>query len=235
MVHHHPHPIRALRTALAMLALLGGFCASALAEVHCTPADAHGIAHCRAGLSPELMQRMDVRQQKSQWCWAAALAMVFARYGHQVPQEEIVERLYGEAVDRPLRGRDFATLIGGDFVARDGSRLAATATRAQVAIGTDPAAAVRLAIGSLSQGRPLLISAQGHMVVLVAIRFQRFVRDGEVRITSGTVIDPLPTGGIRPLQAAETVPDFIAAVSVAPALARGGTLVALAPAAPPAP
>src|SRR5687768_14169077 len=56
------------------------------AEV-CSSPDQHGVAHCRAGLTTAQIRHMAVAQEKSQWCWAASIAMVFAHHGYKLEQE----------------------------------------------------------------------------------------------------------------------------------------------------
>src|SRR5579859_997156 len=36
-----------------------------------------------------------VRQECSQWCWAASIAMIFDSQGHPIDQKKIVERTFG--------------------------------------------------------------------------------------------------------------------------------------------
>ena len=55
--------------------------------------------------------------------------------------------------------------------------------------------------------------------VLVGLRFERSAC-GTLRITGGTVIDPLPGMGIRPMLRAEMRPTYVAAVQVMGAYQR---------------
>jgi|GEM_PF-3106833 hypothetical protein len=47
------------------------------------------------GVDPGLQRAAHVRQTDEHWCWAASLEMALRCYGLQVPQREIVKRIYG--------------------------------------------------------------------------------------------------------------------------------------------
>jgi hypothetical protein len=71
-------------------------------------------------------------------------------------------------------------------------------------------------IEDLQQGRPLLLAAQHHAMVLVELVYERPVAkpQGPVKILRATVLDPQSASGLRSLTAAESRPDFLARVAV---------------------
>jgi hypothetical protein len=215
---------KALRHVLISAAIGFGMASPVSAQMHCDPADARGIQNCKAGLPEHVTQRIGVSQQRSQWCWAAAIQMVFASAGLTVSQAEIAEKYLGRDEDLPIVTKDFAALIDGQWRSRDG-RLMTVQARHNGIRGRTPAS-VMLLVDSLSRSRPLLLAAEGHAVVVVEVRFQRHEKTGMLRLTGGTVLDPLPDRGLRPLEGAELAPEFLGTIEVAATPRRGETRVA---------
>lgn len=179
----------------------------------CSAPDSNGISSCKAGLSASQVQAILVAQEKPQWCWAASIAMVFAHYGHEVSQEGIVRQQFGEAVDRAVSGGEMTSLLEGAW--RDGKGRP-FATNAVVAQSPDkrPGPAHQIMVSELGRQRPLVIGVAGHAMVLVRVEYDRLAHDGAIRITGGTVIDPVPGRGVRRLLAHEARPSYVAAVRV---------------------
>lgn len=176
--------------------------------------DASGIQRCKTGLSDAQVQQMSVTQEKSQWCWAASIAMVFAHHGYVLPQAQIVRQHFGDDTDRGVAGEDMTRMLGRawqDTQGRSFSSAAlagdAHARRFQFANDT--------VIRELASQRPMIIGALGHAMVLVQVEYERFVAQDAVRITGGTVIDPMPGRGVRRLTAQESRPSYVVAVQVA--------------------
>ncbi len=159
---------------------------------------------------------MYVEQSQSQWCWAAAMSMVFARYGYPLQQQEVVERLYGKAVNLPVRSADLAPLINRDWYAGDGRKVTAV-TRP---VGLDDAAggSAQSLVDSLAQQKPLLLGARGHIVVVVGVTFQRFTQQGTIRVTGATALDPAQGAGsaVKQLPATDLRSRFLVAVALVP-------------------
>ncbi len=53
------------------------------------------------------------RQQASNWCWAACIQMVLNYHGLYVNQQEIVQRVFGQTVDRPGSGEMILAALSG--------------------------------------------------------------------------------------------------------------------------
>lgn len=209
---HLASPLRTwLLLAAALIALLAAPAVHA-SEVCGTP-DSNGIITCKAGLSTAQVQTILVAQEKSQWCWAASIAMVFAHYGHDVSQEGIVRQHFGDAVDRAVSASDITSLLESPW--RDGKGRP-FATNAVVAQSPDkrPGPAHQIMISELARQHPLVIGVSGHAMVLVRVEYERLPADGAIRITGATVIDPIPGRGLRRLLAHEARPSYVAAVRV---------------------
>ncbi len=186
----------------------------ALAEEKCGAPDSNGVAVCRAGLPVDRLHQLAVVQEQPQWCWAASISMIFAHHGYTVRQEDIVKGGYGVAVDLPApSGQAMTNALTRAWVdehdrAFQGKALASDALSKQYQVSNAKV------LAELAAGRPLLLGAMSHAVVLVGLKFERSA-SGAIRIIGGTVIDPRPVdGGIRPLLRAEMRPTYVAAVQV---------------------
>ncbi|MDB5948133.1 MAG: peptidase like family protein [Ramlibacter sp.] len=188
----------------------------AQAEEKCSSPDANGVSQCHAGLPVESLPRLAVTQEQPQWCWAAAISMIFAHHGYHVAQQEIVKDGYGVAANFPApSGQAMTNAMSKAWTDQHDKPFQARAW-ASDALGSQHQVSNDRVIAELGAGRPLLIGAQNHAVVLVGLRFERSAR-GNVRILGGTVIDPQPGQGIRPLLHVEMKPTYVAAVQVMPA------------------
>lgn len=194
-----------------MLGVLG---LPALAEEQCGAPDSNGVAVCRAGLPVEGLRQLAVVQEQPQWCWAASISMIFAHHGYTVRQEDIVKGGYGVAVNLPAAsGQTMTNALSRAWVdehdrAFQGQALASDALSKQYQVSKEKV------LAELAAGRPLLLGAMSHAVVLVGLKFERSA-NGAIRIVGGTVIDPQPSGGgIRPLLHTEMRPTYVAAVQV---------------------
>jgi hypothetical protein len=199
--------------AFAAWIVLSGGVASASAEMRCALPDANGVRACSAGLPSGVVKRMQVPQQRSQWCWAASLEMVFARYGYAVPQAEIVERWYGDELDLPIWTKDVPQLVGRDWFDVDGKGFSALAVPKPVSRPT--LAGFRQVLQTLADEHPLLLVTGRHVVVLVGLKFESYA-DGGLRITGGMVLDPAPAQGLRELGPGEVHPALLAQVRIRP-------------------
>ena len=212
--HASGAPAAALARALLLIFLLLLLAPSAArAQTSCSPPDARGASECRAELAEAVVARMLQTQERSRWCWAAAISMVFARYGYPVAQSDIVERMYGLAVDAGVPTHVLPAVIDRDWVS-DGLPVKASTRYQAAAPGATVPASLTLMVSSLRAGHPLILSAQGHAVVVVGVTYRGLGQ--AFRITGGTVIDPTPGVGLRPLQAEELGVALLASVDVAP-------------------
>jgi hypothetical protein len=199
--------------ARGVAALLLAFaCGTAQAALACSEPDARGVRLCKAALPAALVQRMVQSQEQPKWCWAAALSMIFARHGHVLPQREIVREIYGAAFDTGIPTRQLPHAITRNWYAQGVGWRAAAKFQMAPAGSVVPVSSVLMAT-SLEQDEPLLLSANGHAVVVVELRWQE-AAGGARRIVGGTVIDPLPNVGIRALAADELQVGLLARVDV---------------------
>jgi Papain-like cysteine protease AvrRpt2 len=185
------------------------------ASERCTIPDAAGIQRCRAELSATQIQAMAATQEKSQWCWAASIAMLFARYGHALSQEHIVRQYFGHVADRPVAAEAITQLLTRPW--KDGEGRSFEASASVSLAQREPKSAYDAMVNELASQRPLLIGVAGHAMVLVGIDFDRLPDGGGVRITGGKVIDPMPGRGVRRLFGYEARPTYLASVNVSDA------------------
>lgn len=57
--------------------------------------------------------RVNGRQRQSNWCWAACVQMVLNYHGLYVTQEQVVQRIYGNLIDRPAGEREIRQALSG--------------------------------------------------------------------------------------------------------------------------
>jgi hypothetical protein len=90
-----------------------------------------------------------------------------------------------------------------------------TASDAQVLLAGEKApASMQLLVTSLARSEPLLMSAHGHGLVVVGISYDLHAPSGAIRITGGTVIDPLPGVGARAMNLSELSVSLLARVDL---------------------
>lgn len=202
--------------------MLAGLCLAGVqahAAAECLATADPRIERCSAGLDPELASRLRQSQDASQWCWAASVSMILGRYGIPVSQQQVVREALGQPDNRALDVASVAELLNRPW--RDG----AGHLRASSATPLPPwrkawGLAAPEVIEDLQQGRPLLLAAQHHAMVLVELVYERPVAGntrGPVKILRATVLDPQSASGLRSLTAAESRPDYLARISVASA------------------
>jgi hypothetical protein len=56
----------------------------------CHTADAKGAIACSAGMDDARVREIATVQERSQWCWAASISMIFANYGYTLPHRASV-------------------------------------------------------------------------------------------------------------------------------------------------
>lgn len=163
------------------------------------------------------------RQERSQWCWAASISMLFSYYSHPVEQPRIVREVYGSDVNMPAQaGIVMARQLNRRWV--DDHQVA---FNSEVTGVYDYDAGVlsltdQQMINELEQDHPLIIGARSHAMVLTMIRYYR-TSQGPY-IVEGGVFDPWPFIGARPLAPDELYPvhrggsiRFVASVRVSEA------------------
>lgn len=190
----------------------------AVAAVSCAPSQAAGIERCVAGLAPATLERIYQPQQASNWCWAASVTMVLRRYGLHVDQEEVVRARFGRADNVQVSGQAIGELLTrrwDDHAGRQASSSATLLPPWHRALGL----AAPEVLDDLAQGRPLLLGAEQHAVVLVQVVYERRI-DGRavapagVRVLRAVVLDPASGQWLRSARSDERLPDFLARVRV---------------------
>lgn len=53
------------------------------------------------------------RQRQANWCWAASVQMVLNYHGLYVSQEQVVQRIYGQQIDRPAGPQEILAALSG--------------------------------------------------------------------------------------------------------------------------
>jgi len=165
----------------------------ARADLACVP-QGPGVEACTAGLRSAIASiTMRRPQQKSNWCWAACLEMVFRYHGLEVSQETIVEETLGD--DRNLPGSPGEilenlnrtwTVDDDDYTVEADTYTVTPGTVAQ----------------DLANDFPLIIGSMGHAMVLTGVQYYRRF-DSYGNIVGAVVRDPWPGRGKRSLSAAE--------------------------------
>ena len=191
---------------------------AASAESACAPASQPGIERCVSGLSAAALTRIFQPQQESNWCWAASVTMILRRYGVAVPQDEVVRAALGVPENQRASARAIASLLNRAWHDASGNAVAASAQMLAPWRQAQGVSAPEV-IDDLVQGRPLLLGAQQHAMVLVQVTYERRI-DGNaltpagVRLLRALVLDPASGQWLRNLQPNERQPDFLARVAV---------------------
>jgi ABC-type bacteriocin/lantibiotic exporter with double-glycine peptidase domain len=161
---------------------------SARAEVQCGPYMNSGLQQCIAGIDSGLAN-IDV-QEKSQWCWAACLSMIFRFYGHPVSQARIVREAWGRTVNLPAEPWQVVEALNRTWVDDNGEEF-------EVSGDVENTTAIT-ATEDLRANHPLIIGTCGHAVVLTAVTYVQD-KSGNGEVTAAIVRDPWPGRGRRHL------------------------------------
>lgn len=108
------------------------------------------------------------RQRQENWCWAACVQMVLNFHGLYVSQEQVVQRVYGQQVNRPANNAQILTALSG---------WAPDNRRRFSAITASPYVWDEAVIDDLAYKWPLIVGlenkdgASGHAYVLTAVQF----------------------------------------------------------------
>jgi hypothetical protein len=163
----------------------------AKAGVQCgQPSPPYGVQSCVAGIPQEKLNMVFAVQQASEWCWAACIQMVFAYWGHPVPQQEIVRQTWGQVSNMPGQPSD---------ILRDLNRAWTDANGNDFRVSGDVFSASAItAAQDLQQEMPLIIGSLGHAMVLSAVSYNR-APNGQIQLSGALVRDPYPGRGRRQL------------------------------------
>lgn len=157
-----------LRSGIA-LGLAAAGPGPALASGKCVSVAYGGV--CTSALSFDAVLRNFDFDRQDQWCWSAAISMIFAFYGYKVSQQTILDRAYGGNFD-----------LSGDFV-QDARQLNRPWVDEQGKIFNclvKPLFAVapyaenqstRQMISALDQGQPVLLCDARQAMVLTSMTY----------------------------------------------------------------
>lgn len=130
------------------------------------------------------------RQRMGNWCWAACIQMVLNYHGLYVDQQDIVQRVFGAAVDRPANGQQIMTALTGWAPDTRGRQSSIYADAYHLDAET--------VINDLDKKWPLIVGlkgargqATGHAYVMTAAYFSRDSY-GEATIHRVVLRDPYP-------------------------------------------
>ena len=108
------------------------------------------------------------RQRQSNWCWAASIQMILNYHGLYVQQEQIVQKIYGDRVDRPANSNQILAALSG-WLPDTRGRYSAIQASSYVLSGSQ-------VIQDLANKWPLVVGLEnpgggGHAVVLTAAKY----------------------------------------------------------------
>lgn len=145
---------------------------------------------CHAGV--QFGPRQSARQLKPHWCWAACIQTIFATHGFSVPQQRIVEKIFGNLHDQSATAQEILSAIDGAWEGQNGKSFDAKGFVLwdRVAKFERPDA-IAEAAKELENGNPLIFANDIHTMVLTAMTYSEDP-DGRIFVESLTVRDPWP-------------------------------------------
>ncbi|MGE8063577.1 papain-like cysteine protease family protein [Pseudomonas sp. NPDC089569] len=153
---------------------------------------------CEVGISMNRLQQTYANQYMSQWCWAASIQMIFAYYGYNVSQPDIVLQAYGTINNLPaLSGAVISQALTRRWIDQNGRQFDVRLLAAYDADAGVYAINNQLILQSLAQERPLVFGNLSHAMVLTAAAFQNTPMGPQ--IFNLGFMDPWPGNGIRGL------------------------------------
>ena len=186
---------------MAVLSITVTFSTNIFAKTTCQPSPQGNLCISQVDFN-NFAQNAYQNQQSSQWCWAAAISMLFSYYGHPVSQQTIVQSLYGTVVNLPSGpGWNIASRVNRVWVDANGKRFRATLTGAYDFDAGVMTLSNSMLVKELDQDRPVIIGTRGHAVVGTAIQYLQTL--GEPYISGIGVFDPWPGRGARGLDPSE--------------------------------
>ena len=183
-----------LKLVLAIGAFLFSLAFQANAETTCRDIYDRrwpGLEECTAKIDLDTLEASAPKsQQRSLWCWAASLSMIFSEQGHPISQDSIVLQNFGSFPNAP--GGDFITFqtrLTRDYKDDNGDVFSATVTR----IWT-----VQDAADALDEDIPILYTTSNHATVQTELKYQQ-APGGPMVFKGGKIWDPWPGKSWRSL------------------------------------
>jgi hypothetical protein len=188
-----------------------------LLRAQCTPMG------CRAQISFPTVALAATLQNCPEWCWAAAISMVFKFFGFSVAQERIVIETYGQLVCWPAFQYEVVSAnlnrCWKDDLGRTFRAVLTAAYDAQAGVNAINNAII---INELQNRRPILYGNTHHAMVIVGASYAP--GPAGPNILEVDVMDPWPPSQrIHPLSGPEMLPvhlggqmAYLASIGVAP-------------------
>ena len=190
------------RAALSLGAAALVLPTAALAQARCGRVGASSQEACTVGLqgSGDV-----VRQLKPHWCWAACIQTIFATHGYNVPQERIVQKVFGDPVDEAANAKEIISAINGRWTVDPGKNFQANGFILwdRVADFEQPDAIATM-VKELDNGNPLIFANERHTMVLTSMTYSEGPR-GSINVESLTVRDPWPDSPARHMYGADEI------------------------------
>jgi hypothetical protein len=176
-----------------------------------------------------------VRQDCPEWCWAACISMIFAAHGRLVPQEAIVQRVFGGLVCAPAPGSTMAEALSAVWTDTSGSTFESRVVAAYDQMAGVNAITNGFIVNELANDQPILYANTHHAMVLTAVDY--FDTPMGPEVVAAGVLDPWPVSpAFHPLSQPELFPvfsggqmAFLAAVRISPPDSRIKTVWAPGP------
>lgn len=132
-----------------------------------------------------------ILQQCPEWCWAAAISMIFASGGHFVDQSEIVKKTYGQPVCNPSGNPiTIAMNLAKNWVDSQGQPFSSSLVAAYDHYNNFNNIKNSTIINELANDRPLLYCNMHHAMVVVSATY--YATPYGPNIQSVSVMDPWP-------------------------------------------
>jgi hypothetical protein len=154
-------------------------------------------------------------QQCPSWCWAASVQMVAKSQGVDLPQQAVVQKIFGPRMPCLPSGniQNIVAGIQGIYRRDDG---ATVAIQARAFVGNNGYAMPL--IQSISSGRPFIFLTQTHAMVAVGVHWADVLNaagqpTGYVQIFDIELIDPFFTFGARKYNTFQIRPDTAGQIS----------------------
>ena len=111
-------------------------------------------------------------QNCAEWCWAASISMIFAMHGRRVPQEIIVQRVFGGLVCAPAPGGiTMAQALSVPWIEKNGSTFIPRVVAAYDQMAGVNTINNNFIINELSNDRLILYANTHHAMVLTAVDY----------------------------------------------------------------
>lgn len=127
-------------------------------------------------------------QEKSYWCWAGAIEILFACHGYVFPERWLVKALFGEERNEGASTEQIMFILRHDFEDLHHRRFQARCEKLRYNNGEETLNLIRY---SLSKGWPLLITNRNHAMLLVGIEYgPPATNTSTIFISKAWVFDP---------------------------------------------